>query len=213
MSNHVINIDFCGLSVRAQTEGHLVCLNDLILVGNKYRMQNDLPLMRVQQILRTQELDAYVAAAAKVWGKPQEELLMVQGRGGQARTMGHISVAIYVAEKMSPAFHAHVIKTFVEGKLLEFRELGATEFANLNSAIDNYLPGREDKESNKGIYINAAKLLRESILGPNATAGDWNTATVAQTHARYRAETLCVDMLRLGMVRDWEHLKATLAML
>jgi hypothetical protein len=211
MSNHILNIDFCGLNVRAQTDGHLVCLNDIILVGNKYRLQNDLPLMRVQQLLNTVELRAYTAAASRIWNRPQDQMLLVQGRGGQARTMGHMAIAIYVAEKMSPDFHAHVIKTFIEGKMLEFRELGGTEFRALNAAIDTFLPGREGKASNQGIYINAAKILRARILGPNATSESWNSATVGETHTRYEREKFIVQALEMGLVRDWEHLKQVLA--
>ncbi|MNC66899.1 hypothetical protein D3C75_1173490 [compost metagenome] len=115
-------------------------------------------------------------------------------------------MALLAAETMNPRFHAHVHKVFIEGKLLEFRELGGTEFKTLNAAIDQYLPGRDGKD-NKGVFINVAKAVRERIFGAGAGPDCWNTATVDQTHMRYEWENKLSTMLRLGVVRDYEHLK------
>jgi hypothetical protein len=164
----------------------------------------------MQQIKSAAGFAEYVEAAGRVWSIPQNDLVKVVGKGSKSRTMAHISVAIYVAEQMSPVFHAHVIKTFLEGKLLEFREMGGTEFKNLNAAIDLYLPGRQGAD-NMGIYIQAAKLIRAKLLGADATAGGWAVATAAQTLSRYEAERALVQMLSLGLVKDWEHLKDLIA--
>jgi hypothetical protein len=120
--------------------------------------------------------------------------------------MAHVAIAIFVAEQMSPEFRVSVIKTFLEGKLLEFREMGGTEFKNLNAAIDLYLPGRDGKD-NKGVYIQIAMRLRARLLGPDAGSEAWATANVGQTHARYSAEAYLVRALGDGLVRDYEHLK------
>jgi hypothetical protein len=52
--------------------------------------------------------------------------------------------------------------------------------------------------------------MRESILGPDATVGAWNTATVSETHDRFAREKFVVQALSMGMIRDWEHLKVVL---
>lgn len=206
MSNHIMSVDFFGNAVRAETEGLMVSINDLVRAGNKWRVANDMNPKTVQQVMTSQGLTDYRAAASKVWNVPTDALVRVVGKGATARTMAHISVAIYVAEQMSPEFHANVIKTFIEGKLLEFRELGGTEFKDLNAAIDLYLPEREGKD-NTGIYIQTAKALRKKLMGPDAEAGCWNTASVAQTHSRYEAEKMLVRFLSMGVVRDYDHLK------
>jgi hypothetical protein len=146
----------------------------------------------------------YKEAAARGWGIEENELTRVVGKGNQARTMAHISLAVFVAERMSPDFHVQVIKTFIEGKLMEFRDLGGTEFKNLNAAIDLYLPDREGKD-NKGCYINAAKLVRQRLLGTEEP--NWNEASVAQTETRYELEKSLVRFMAAGQVRNWEHLK------
>jgi hypothetical protein len=204
MSNYVMSVDFFGNTVRAETEGTMVSLTDLTRAGNMWRIQNNLPPKTVQSVIQTQGFIEFVEVVKK--DNPNQEVLKVQGAGGTKRTMAHIIIAIYFAEQFSPVFHYNVIKTFVEGKLLEFREQGGTEFKTLNAAIDLYLPDRQDKD-NKGIYIQTAIKLREKLLGKGAEAGGWDSASVAQIHNRYECESYLTKTLRLGMVRDWDHLK------
>lgn len=206
MSNHVMSVDFFGNSVRAETQGNMVCINDLLLAGNKYRSSNGLSTVTMQQIKSSVGLLAYIKSASNVWGIHEDALMKVIGKGNKARTMAHISVAIYVAEQLSPDFHAQVIKTFIEGKLLEFRDLGGTEFRELNAAMDLYLPDRQEKD-NKGVYIQTAIIVRRKLLGKDAVAGDWNNASVAQIHSRYELEKYLVKTLSMGLVKDWYHLK------
>jgi hypothetical protein len=207
--NHIMSVDFFGNSVRAETEGLRVCLNDLIRAGNKWRIENGLQHKTVQQVTtHNVDFQSFLLAASKVYNIPAADMFTVVGKGGQARTMGHVAIAIFVAEQMSPEFHVQVIKTFIEGKLLEFRELGGTEFKNLNAAIDLYLPDRIGKD-NKGCYINAAKILRKRLIGQEEDVS-WAQATVAQIHSRYAAEKYAVQLLSDGFVRDWEHLKEVL---
>jgi hypothetical protein len=183
----------------------MVCLNDLVLAGNQWRVTNKLPMMTLRQITAASVSFAeYKAAAARGWRLEEDALIKVVGKGNQARTMAHMSLAIFVAEQLSPEFHVQVIKTFIEGKLMEFRDLGGTEFKNLNAAIDLYLPDREGKD-NTGCYINAAKLVRQRLLGTEEP--NWNEASVAQTETRYELEKSLVRFMAAGQVRNWEHLK------
>lgn len=202
MSNYIMNVNFFGHDVRCETENNLVSLNDLVIAGNKWRGENGLPLKNIADLTKTQAYADFRDAVASTLNVSPESLVQtVMGRKG--RTMVHVFLAIYVAEQISPLFHVKVIQTFVEGKLLEFRDLGGTEFKNLNAAIDLYLPDRLGKD-NKGVYITLAKIIREKILGQNTT---WDSATVDQTHSRYSIEKRLVDYLRQGLITDYEHLK------
>ncbi|MNQ15591.1 hypothetical protein D3C85_285640 [compost metagenome] len=206
MSNYPMSVTFFGNVVRAQTEGSRICLNDLFIAGNALRLAEGKPAKQMNAFLSSKELAEYVDAAAEEWNLPSEHFIAREGRGRSTRTFVHASVALLAAETMNPRFHAHVHKVFIEGKLLEFRELGGTEFKTLNAAIDQYLPGRDGKD-NKGVFINVAKAVRERIFGAGAGPDCWNTATVDQTHMRYEWENKLSTMLRLGVVRDYEHLK------
>jgi hypothetical protein len=175
------------------------------------RLRRGRKTQTVQQLTgNSTAFEEFISAAAEGYDLPREALVQVVGRGPQTRTMAHVAIAIFVAEQMSPEFRVSVIKTFLEGKLLEFREMGGTEFKNLNAAIDLYLPGRDGKD-NKGVYIQIAMRLRARLLGPEAGSEAWATANVGQTHARYSAEAYLVRALGDGLVRDYEHLKELVA--
>lgn len=199
-----MNVDLFGNKVLCETEGFMVSLNDMERAGNAWRLSNGMPAYQLGAFLASKTLKEYLDAAAEVWEKPVESFLKKAGKGKTSRTMGHISIAVLLAEQMSPRFHAQVHKTFIEGKILEFREMGGTEFVNLNIAIDEYLPGREGKD-NKGIYIQVATRLRNKILGTDEPK--WGDANADKTHKRFEHETTLCKLLKLGLVRDYEHLK------
>lgn len=205
MSNYPMSVDFFGNVVRAQTNGSRICLNDLFIAGNALRMADGKPALQMASFLRSKNVEEYMDAAAEEWNIPRDSLITKEGRGNTTRTYVHASIALLAAESMSPRFHAHMHRVFIEGKLLEFRERGGTEFKNLNASIDQYLPGRDGRD-NKGVFIQIAKALRTRVLGTDDADG-WNAASVAQTHERYEVENKLCDLLRLGLVRDYDHLK------
>ena len=100
-------------------------------------------------------------------------------------------------------------KTFVEGRILQWREDSGDEFINLNIAIDAYLPEREGKE-NTGIFIQVARQLKAKILNGEEV---WNTATFNQLERRAKIEKDLCGFLKLGMIRNYEHLKEVIAKL
>lgn len=206
MSTHVMSVEIFGNVIRAETEGALVCLNDLFMAGNGLRRNNGKPALQLSAFLNSVTLKEYVLAATKEWGLPEDSFIKRIRKGNKLRTMVHISVAILAAEQISLEFHAKVHREFIEGQILKFRTLGATEFIQLNCAIDSLLPGREGK-SNIGVFIQSATLLRNKILGKGATSESWNKASVMETQTRYVYESRLVDYLKMGFVKDFEHLK------
>jgi len=207
MSNYPMTVEFFGNVIRAQTSGHKICLNDMFNAGNALRLAEGKPALQINAFLNSKGLADYIEAAASEWNIEQSSFITKEGRGKNTRTFVHVSIAMLAAESMSPRFHANVHRTFIEGKLLEFRERGGTEFKNLNASIDLHLSDRIGKD-NKGVYIQIAKLVRARILGDDAKTEDWNSATATQTHLRYEWENKLCDMLRLGVIVDYEHLKS-----
>lgn len=205
MANHVMNVNFFGNVVRAQTEGSRICLNDLFLAGNALRMADGKPGLQMNAFLQSKGLNEYIEAAAEEWNLPVESFVVKEGRGRTTRTFVHASVALLAAEAMSPRFHAHMHRVFIEGKLLEFRERGGTEFKALNASIDQYLIDGKAAD-NRQVFINVALALRRRILGPNAKTDDWNSAGPEKTHLRYEWENKLCDMMRLGVVQSPSHL-------
>lgn len=206
MSNHKMTVNFFNMEIMAFTDGGLVSLNDVFNAGNAYRLAHGKPALQLNSFLNSKGLDDYLEAASEEWNISKEDFIKTTGKGKNTKRMVHLSVALLAAEQLSPRFHAFIHKTFIEGKLLEFRDRGATEFSKLNASIDQYLSGRDGK-SNKGVFIQVAKLIRNKILGDDSKTEDWNLASVDQTHYRYEIENKLCDMLRLGVINDFEHLK------
>jgi len=125
-------------------------------------------------------------------------------RGKYGGTWAHLQVLTHAAGKLSADFLVEIIHVFLNDKILGWRDIGGDNYISLNIAIDNFLPGREATNSNMGIYINTAKLLKAKILGDD---GKWNTATPVQLTKRAKFEEKLIGFLEMNLVRDWNHLK------
>jgi hypothetical protein len=204
--NYVMQINFFGNTVRCETDGYKISLTDLVIAGNCWRAQNGQSLYPLAKLIDTKGYREFLSATSEEWGIPIEELVVVEGRGRTARTMAHLSVAVFIAEQMSPQFHAKVIKEFAEGRLLEFRSLGGTEFKKLNVAIDTLLPERLGRD-NVHVFVSVAEQIRSKILGAGAKTADWNSASSAQTSLRYDLEKYLVRSMQLGIIKTVDQLK------
>lgn len=206
MSNYVMSVDFFGNAVRCETEGSMVSLNDLINAGNAYRLSRGKSAFQMAAFLNSASTAEYVAAAVNEWGVPESELIKKIGTGKKnVRTMVHISVAVLAAEAISPEFHARIHKEFIDGKLLQFREAGGTEFKKLNVAIDTALPNKNGRD-NKRCFVEVAFAIRSKILGKNATSGSWDKANLDQTTRRFEVENKLAEFIKFGFVKDFNHL-------
>ena len=139
--------------------------------------------------------------------------LTKRGKGGG--TWAHLYILLDAATFLDPDFKYQVYKTFVEGKLLQYRDESGDRYKPFNMAIDQ-LPDRVGKD-NKWLYVHAANLLAERIGLPAVSEmpvddkgkhlNRWNAATAHQLSARADAEKMLTGMVQFGVVRDWEHLK------
>jgi len=125
-------------------------------------------------------------------------------RGKYGGTWAHLQVLTHAAGKLNADFLVEIIHVFLNDKILGWRDIGGDNYISLNIAIDKFLPGREAKSSNMGIYINTAKLLKAKILGDE---GNWNNATPVQLTKRAKFEEKLITLLEMDVVRDWEHFK------
>lgn len=175
------------------------CLNSLWSYGNSLRTLKGHSNLSQKEWLRSEETKEYLEELAKTIQSP----LIITKRGKGGGTWAHLYILLDAAARLDPNFKHQMYKTFVEGRILQWREDGGDEFLNLNIAIDAYLPEREGKD-NTGIFIQVAKQLKAKILNPDDT---WNTASFPQLEKRAKLEKDLCNYLRLGMVRNYDHLK------
>ncbi len=175
-------------------------LTQLWKVGTIMRVNNGMAVPQLNNFLQSQSTKDFIEVCERKTGKPCIE---VTGRGKNGRTWASIHMMIYAAEYLSTEFHFEVIDAFINNKILEWRDVSGDEFKALNIAIDNYLPNREEK-SNKGIYINVARMLLKKV---NADLSSWNDASADELRERASIENKLVTTLQLGLIKDWEHMK------
>ena len=85
--------------------------------------------------------------------KTIESPLITTKRGKGGGTWAHLYILLDAAARLDPQFKHKMYKTFVEGKLLQWRDDGGDEFINLNIAIDAYLPERDGMDNVNVFYL------------------------------------------------------------
>lgn len=128
-------------------------------------------------------------------------------RGTGGGTWVHLYLMLDAAAWLDADFKLHMYDTFINNNILQWRDDGGDEFINLNIAIDAYLPERDGMD-NVNVFIYVAKQLKAKILSPYDT---WNTASLPQLEKRARLEKDLCNYLRLGMIRNYDHLKEVIA--
>ena len=187
----------------------MVEMKSFVARGNSIRLSKGKDVYNAAKYLNGDDMNEFIDALIRKYGGTRDAYIRVDGKGSKARTIADIRIAVKLAMKMDSDFELEVIDSFIG--LADWRLKGGDEFKLLNQAIDRYLPGREGKASNQGCYINIAKVIRRRCDAAPVRATDptWNQES-ADKHAqamRYEMQHKLVNLLELGLVRDWEHLK------
>ena len=186
--------------------GHLTkmgSLTDMFNIGNKMRVLEGKSPANITHFVNSKDTKDFISECAAAQGIPRETVVRTVGRGKASRTEANLHLLVYAAQYLSTKFHYQVIDTFINNKILQWRDDSGDQFVALNIAIDAYLPDRQGKD-NKVVFIQVAKRLKAKLLSEDEC---WNNATFDQLEARAKMEKSLVQFLQLGMVRDYEHLK------
>lgn len=198
-----------GQIINASTDG-MVDLQSLVDAGNKWRANNGMKPYQMGAFTNLKYLKEYIKHASEVWGLPEEKFYKTGQRGNKHTSKGHVSIAVLLAEQISPRFHAEVHKVFIEGKILENRILGGDEYKRLNDLISLHIPSPSGNDT--GRIINTAKMIRDKceVVAGDEDCGTWNQDSanyVAQQRRFELINKLCL-FLEAGLVRDFDHLKS-----
>jgi len=199
-TNQLMNVAFSCGNIRVFHNTAMGSLTDLWTVGNSMRIADGKSIANMAMFLKSSKTIEFMEIIKESIGG---ECINLTGKGNKKETWANIHFMIYAAEYLSPKFHFEVIDSFVNNKILEWRDVSGDEFKALNMAIDSYLPEREGK-SNKGIYINVAKMMLQRV---NPEIQSWNQANADDLRCRAQLENKISTVLELGLVSDWEHLK------
>ena len=199
-TDQLMNVAFSGGNVRVFHNTAMGSLTDLWTVGTSIRLSEGRKVPILSQFLDSEKTKEFMAIIEQRTGT---KCIEVVGRGKTGGTWANIHLMVYAAEYLSPSFHFEVIDAFIKNRILELRDSGGERFKALNLIIDQYLPEREGKD-NKGIFINVSKMIKAKVM-----PGDkrWNDADANQLRKRDEYEEKLCTVLKLGLVKNWEHLK------
>lgn len=181
---------------------HLTLLGDLrewFHVGNAYRREMGLEAMDYRAWLNRVSTKEYLEYFEQTHGAPA--IVTTRGRNGKIRA--HLKVLLSAAMEMSPAFKDEVLETFIQTKICDLRDSGGDLYQDMNGALALAAEGVLGKPAHKGHFITLAKAIKERC----GVEGDWNLAGVTAHAKRVAIEDRLASVLRLNLVRDWDHLK------
>lgn len=201
-TNQVMQITIGNTEVIAHHKTAQFDLTSLWKAGSTYRILDGGNQANITQFLNSDKTKKFIAICEeKSNGEPQ---ISKTGRGKNARTFVSLHLAIYAAEYLSPEFHYEVIDTFINGKILEYRDESGDNFKLLNERIDT-LPDRVEKaKSNKGCYIAISKMFKAEI---KPDGDSWNTASADQLRDRAKIEEKLADYIDNGFITSYPQLK------
>lgn len=197
-TNQLMTARFHGLDLHVEHKTTMTSLTDVFTIGNMLRLQEGKKTANLSEYVSANRTREYIQAAANVWGFDPDAAVQVRGRGNTKSTMVHIAIAIHAAEYLSPTFHAEVIKEFIQGRLLQYRDESGDEFISLNKAIDT-LPDRVGL-SNFPLYVNVAKKVKAKV-SPDGES--WNTASAHQLRERMEIEQFILRAIEVGLIQTY----------
>jgi len=202
-TNQLMTVAFEHGTLSIEHKTSIGSLADVFAIGNKHRVLANKSPANITHFCNSNSTQEFLESVAKRLNVDKSALLFTTGRGKNSRVMANIFLIIYAAEHLSPDFHVEVIDTFINSKLLSWRDDSGDHFKGLNDEIRIVAEGLLGKPAHKGHFITIAKIV-------NARIGDkldWNTATAEQLKERDRIEAGLCTVIKLGLVKDWEHLK------
>lgn len=216
MKNTQLKISIGNGIVAVEYKTGMVSVDDLVTVGNEFRVKNGLQPIYKANILKSAELASFVKVIKAdvdngcypYFDLDDNDLIKVKGRTKAAVTTAFLPIALKIASMIDPSFEAYVFRVFIEGKMLQVRDGGGEVYKRLNLLINEAMKKLEGREAHKGHYIVIAKTLNKKVF-EDIESEDWNNALVTVQHheKRLSIENDMLAVLKLGLVKDWEHLK------
>lgn len=201
MENQRMTVPFKNGELQIDHKTRMGDMAGLFILGNKYRALNSKPLIYVDKYLALDATKEFIEEVSKELGTPS----VVRKKGKSGGTWAHLKVLLDAAMYMDAGFKSEVIDIFITNNILKWRDVAGEEFKQLNSQILICAEEVFGKPAHTGHYTNIAKIIRNRIL-PEEHLG-WNFANSLQLTERARIENQIVAFLKMGVVRDWEHLK------
>jgi hypothetical protein len=213
-TNQTMILQFSGKTLAVEHKTKMGSLTELWAIGNSIREAKGLTQLDMANYLRSPETLELVQAIERKEGfKPAEPTELKDGRvptiksdlivtkrgrytGG---TWAHLYILLDAASRMDADFKVKMFDILVEGKLLEWRDDSGDSFKAMNVLLDTTVVKTPETRN----YIALAMAIKNNV---KPTGGEWNTANYAELKRRTNIEDRLMTVMKLGLVRDFDHL-------
>lgn len=161
---------FSGM-VRQSNQSSFLCLTDLLLVGNKWRAENGLPMFNYNSWYSSPSTKEFLAQIEKELGIK----VINSKKGRKGERWAHPFVFIDLALAISPSFKIEVYKWLYD-ELLKHRNNSGDSYRKMAGAL-------YDNATNKGIFSRSMAKTAIIIQGACGVT-DWQKATEKQLKLR-----------------------------
>jgi hypothetical protein len=158
--------------VKQNSKDNTINANDLVMVGNKWRVLNGLKPFTLQTWLNTQSTKEFISELKKTF-----DCVIKTRRGADGGTWLHPYLAIDLALNISPKFKVEVYGWLYD-ELLKYRNFSGNSYKKMAGSI-------WDRTSSKSTFPkDIAKLAK--YIQTECGVKDWETATESQLRLRDR---------------------------
>ena len=211
-TNQIMKVNFGNNVLSIGHKDLMGNVNELINIGNDYRIKVGLEPMRMDKILEKKGIQEYIVMLAKKTPSPKKGYVIINDlqeakklktvirtkTGINAGTWAHLNIMIRIAIEMNPEFADEVITTFVKGKLLDYRDVAGDDFKILSKAIEIFEPSVRQR-------MQMAKGLNYIVFGIHYTAmrDTANTQQMKELIDLQKTLAFAVDM---GYIKSFDEL-------
>jgi hypothetical protein len=147
-------------------------------------------------------------AFGEIFKTKEFSLVIKSQRGGKPENRGYwanMFLLLDLANFLDVDLKYEMYEVFINQKILFWRDLGGDNFKEFNKIVDT-LPDRIG-ENNQGIYIQVAKKIRNKldILSTKGYNEKEHHSLIQEKRSEYLKSL--TDFVKLGLIRDYEHLK------
>ena len=201
-TNQIMQVTLLDGTLKIGHKDHFGSLTDLFAIGNKWRIENDLKPIRHDKWLAMQGTKDFLAQVTLDIGEPATR--SKRGKGGGI--WSHLYILLDAATYLSPELKLEVYRKFIEGRVLEWRDLSGDNYIELNAQLVLTAEEILGKKAHVGHFVTLANTIKKRL-----EVDDWNLASPIQLRDRTRIEVALTTILRSGVVKDWSHLKTLVA--
>lgn len=197
-TNQVLTIPFGGKDVHIEHLTMFGSLVDVFAAGNALRAVAGQRLIRHDQWLALEGTKDFIKYIEEETGNPA--IRSKRGKGGGI--WAHLYILLDAAAYLSPKLKYEMYDIFVQQNILEWRDRSGDNYIELNAMVALNAEEVFGRAASKEHYVTLANTIKS-----RCEVDAWNTAKPSALKERARIEETLASMLRLRLVRDWDHLK------